>query len=60
MAESNIQSDISKTIGDFSQADEPLVGIIVLHWNKIAETTLCIKSLSHLCYQNYHIYLRKV
>lgn len=57
MPESSTRSDMSKRVEDFHPADQPRVGVIVLHWNRIAETTLCIRSLSHLRYQNLQIYV---
>ena len=57
MPDTLVHSRSSKSMRDSTQAYQPRVGVIVLHWNKIAETRLCIQSLSNLHYQNLRIFL---
>jgi GT2 family glycosyltransferase len=57
MPDSGVQAQHSKSVGDSMSSEQPCVGVVVLHWNKITETTCCMQSLSNLQYPHLKFYL---
>jgi hypothetical protein len=52
LAFSLLSSQIGKKLVQY-----PLVGIVILNWNKAEETIACLESLSNLSYPNYKLIL---
>jgi GT2 family glycosyltransferase len=57
MPDAAAQSE-SGRMPDATEPDiQPSVGVVVLHWNRVEETTQCIQSLSRLQYRRFQIFV---